>query len=249
MTMNTITLTRDKIHEGELILVNAVHPLYRERTEEPVPVNARYPDIRLNRKATGMLQALLERLAAENEIVPVSGYRSHEEQTEIYRKSLKENGAEFTRKYVALPDRSEHQTGLAIDVGRYLENIDFLCPDFPYEGICEEFRRLAPDYGFIQRYPAGKEKITGIAHEPWHFRYVGFPHSAVMADMGLTLEEYIAFIKRYSPERRLIYRNTEVFFFPAAAPYTEIRLPEDALYQVSGNNTDGFIVTVWGESR
>lgn len=249
MTMNTITLTRDKIHEGELILVNAVHPLHRERTEELMPVNARYPDILLNRKAAGMLQALLERLTAESEIVPVSGYRSHEEQTEIYKNSLKENGTEFTRKYVALPDRSEHQTGLAIDVGRYLENIDFLCPDFPYEGICEEFRRLAPDYGFIQRYPAGKEKITGIAHEPWHFRYVGFPHSAVMADMGLTLEEYITFIKRYTPERRLIYRNTEVFFFPTAAPYTEIRLPEDALYQVSGNNTDGFIVTVWGESR
>lgn len=247
--MNTITLTRDKIHEGELILVNAVHPLHRERTEELMPVNARYPDILLNRKAAGMLQALLERLTAENEIVPVSGYRSHEEQTEIYKNSLKENGTEFTRKYVALPDRSEHQTGLAIDVGRYLENIDFLCPDFPYEGICEEFRRLAPDYGFIQRYPAGKEKITGIAHEPWHFRYVGFPHSAVMADMGLTLEEYITFIKRYTPERRLIYRNTEVFFFPAVAPYTEIRLPEDVMYQVSGNNTDGFIVTVWGESR
>ena len=165
MTMNTITLTRDKIHEGELILVNAVHPLHRERTEELMPVNARYPDILLNRKAAGMLQALLERLTAENEIVPVSGYRSHEEQTEIYKNSLKENGTEFTRKYVALPDRSEHQTGLAIDVGRYLENIDFLCPDFPYEGICEEFRRLAPDYGFIQRYPAGKEKITGIAEQ------------------------------------------------------------------------------------
>lgn len=247
--MNTITLSREKIYDGELILINAVHPLHCVRTEDLVPVNAQYLDILLNRKAAGMLQTLLEKLGAKGEIVPVSGYRSHEEQTEIYRNSLKENGAEFTRKFVALPDRSEHQTGLAIDVGHYAENIDFLCPDFPYEGICEEFRKLAPDYGFIQRYPAGKEKLTGIAHEPWHFRYVGFPHSAIMADMGLALEEYIAFIKRYTPERRLMYRNTEIFSLPAAAPYTEIQLPEDALYQVSGNNTDGFIVTIWGDDR
>lgn len=247
--MNTITLTREKIYEGELILINAVRPLRCVRTEELVPVKAGYPDILLNRKAAGMLQTMLDALGAAGEIVPVSGYRSHEEQTEIYRNSLKENGAEFTRKFVALPDRSEHQTGLAIDVGICAEKIDFLCPDFPYEGICEKFRGLAPDYGFIQRYPAGKEKLTGIAHEPWHFRYVGFPHSAIMADRGLTLEEYIAFIKRYTPERRLAFRNTEIFFFPAVAPYTEIQLPEDALYQISGNNTDGFIVSVWGDSR
>ena len=192
--MNTITLTREKIYEGELILINAVHPLHCVRMEELVPVKAGYPDILLNRKAAGMLQTLLDALGAAGEIVPVSGYRSHEEQTELYRDSLKENGAEFTRKFVALPDRSEHQTGLAIDVGICSEKIDFLCPDFPYEGICEKFRGLAPDYGFIQRYPANKADETGIAYEPWHYRYVGVEAATRIRNENLTLE---SFLKKY----------------------------------------------------
>ena len=61
----------------------------------------------------------------------------------------------------------------------------------PYEGICQRFRELAPLYGFIERYPANKEAVTGIAHEPWHFRYVGRPHAQRMTDLGLTLEEYL----------------------------------------------------------
>ncbi len=114
-----------------------------------------------------------------------------EEQTQIYEDSLRENGGEFTKKFVALPGCSEHQTGLAIDLGLCKEEIDFICPDFPYEGICQKFRQMAPDYGFVERYPAGKEKVTGIGHEPWHFRYVGRPHARIMTDRGLVLEEYL----------------------------------------------------------
>ena len=84
-----------------------------------------------------------------------------------------ENGEEFTNQFVARPGHSEHQTGLAIDLGLKQPDIDFLRPYFPYKGICQTFRELSTDYGFIERYPAGKEAITGIAHEPWHFRYVG----------------------------------------------------------------------------
>lgn len=72
------------------------------------------------------------------------------------------------------------------------ENVDFIRPDFPYEGISQRFRELAPAYGFIERYPAGKERVTGIAHEPWHFRYVGTSHAKSMARQGLCLEEYLA---------------------------------------------------------
>lgn len=76
-------------------------------------------------------------------IVPVSGYRSLNEQMDIYNDSLKDNGEDFTRKYVALPKHSEHQTGLAIDLGLNKEKIDFIRPDFPYDGICGTFRRFA----------------------------------------------------------------------------------------------------------
>ena len=107
-----------------------------------------------------------------------------------YLQSLLENGEEFTNKFVARPGHSEHQTGLAIDLGLKQPDIDFLRPNFPYEGICQTFRELAADYGFIERYPVGKEAITGIAHEPWHFRYVGVPHAKIMVDHNWTLEEY-----------------------------------------------------------
>ena len=71
-----------------------------------------------------------------------------------------------------------------------MEHMDFICPEFPYDGICGHFRALAPDYGFILRYTKEKEAITGISEEPWHFRYVGVPHARIITDRGLCLEEY-----------------------------------------------------------
>ena len=92
-----------------------------------------------------------------NHIAPVSGWRSQEEQQSIWNESTEENGADFTAKYVAQPGHSEHQTGLAIDLGLRREKLDFIRPSFPYSGICEIFRQKAARYGFIERYPAGKE--------------------------------------------------------------------------------------------
>lgn len=70
---------------------------------------------------------------------------------------------------------SEHETGLAIDLALAGEEPDFIRPPFPDRGICRRFRQRCADFGFVLRYPAGKETVTGIAHEPWHFRYVGVP--------------------------------------------------------------------------
>ena len=125
-----------------------------------------------------------------------------------------------------------------------------ICPNFPYDGICSNFRHEASHYGFIERYPEGKENITGIAHEPWHFRYVGYPHSEVIEEQGFTLEEYINYLKNipYDGEHLIISddgRDMEVFYLPANQANTTISLPEDAVYQVSGNNIDGFIITLW----
>lgn len=113
-----------------------------------------------------------------------------EEQQSIFDSSLLENGEEFTRKFVALPGCSEHQTGLAIDLGLKQEEVDFICPEFPYTGICQKFRERAAAYGFIERYQKEKERITGISQEPWHFRYVGCPHAKIMEKYHLCLEEY-----------------------------------------------------------
>lgn len=245
-----ITLEKKYIYRGALILVNADHPLREEDEAGLASADMRFPDIRMKQSAANVLQFILQKISAGNSIVPVSGYRTAEEQTAIYDASIRDKGEAFTRKYVALPNHSEHQTGLAIDLGLNKEEMDFICPDFPYEGICEGFRRTAPDYGFIERYAEDKEEITGISHEPWHFRYVGYPHSKIMAESGLSLEEYILFLKGCQENRRLIWRQepgteTEVYYVPAAGEKTEILLPESGVHQISGNNEDGFIITVW----
>lgn len=248
--MKRVILPKEKIHVGMLQLVNALYPLECENEEEFVPANPNYPNILINCKVASALQLVLKTISSGNEIIPVSGYRSFEEQTKIYDDSLKENGEIFTKKFVALPGRSEHQTGLAIDLALNKEEIDFICPDFPYEGICEVFRQTAYDYGFIERYPKGKENITGISHEPWHFRYVGYPHSRIIQQKGVTLEEYIDLIKSFNNDHKMNFtedrdREFSIYYVPACGDKTEIQIQEDCFYEISGNNVDGFIVTVW----
>lgn len=248
--MNTITLNHEKIYSGNLLLVNAQYPLHSPSEKDLIPADYGYPSILMKRDAANVLQFVLSKISAGNDIVPVSGYRSAEEQTAIYTDSLRDNGTEYTKKFVAVPHHSEHQTGLAIDLGLNRKKIDFICPDFPYDGICGKFRAEASNYGFIERYPEEKENITGIAHEPWHFRYVGYPHSAIIKEHEFTLEEYIDFLKKYRFDgRHLTFcedeKDFEIFYVPADHTVTNIPLPEDSVYLVSGNNTDGFIVTLW----
>ena len=236
---------RGGIHNGLLILVNAEHPI--QHMERPVLAPA-VPgsDILLDTRAAAMLSGVISRIGAAGEIVPVSGWRSEAEQREIWDGSMRESGEEFTRKYVALPGCSEHQTGLAIDLALRADNIDFIRPEFPYDGVCGQFRALAADYGFIERYEAGKERVTGIAAEPWHFRYVGRPHARIMCEMGLCLEEYVEYLRAYPYPERLLEVRGEVYEAEVgfAGARDTLGLP-DAPYQVSGNNVDGYIYTLW----
>lgn len=174
-----------------LILVNRENPLRRFPDADMLePVLEEYPDVLMEHRAARALRALLEAIGNRGEIIPVSGFRTQAEQQKIWDDTLLERGEEFTRKFVAYPGCSEHQTGLAIDLGANLPEIDFICPEFPDTGIFGKFREKAADFGFIERYPKGKEAVTGIGVEPWHFRYVGVPHAAVMKAGGLVLEEY-----------------------------------------------------------
>ena len=245
-----ISLAQDKIYGGSLILVNASCRFRGKNDDLLIPVHDSAPDILLNRRAAILLSQLMEEIDGWRHIVPVSGWRSQEEQQAIWDDTVKESGLEFTRKYVAVPGHSEHQTGLAIDLGLKQEHIDFICPEFPYTGICQTFRDRAAKYGFILRYPAGKEHITGIGHEPWHFRYVGIPHAEIMAANGLTLEEYTDLLTRYpygdKPYRHISGgRDIYVSYIRAAEGETVLDLPESLPYSLSGNNRDGYILTEW----
>ena len=248
--MKQLILSQEKIHTGSLILVNQEHRFDKTSYDCPVPIPGITSDVLLNRSAGTLLSQLMQEIGGWQHIVPVSGWRSQEEQQSIWDDSLAENGQEFTRKYVALPGHSEHQTGLAIDLGLRQEHVDFICPEFPYTGICQVFRETAPKYGFILRYPDGKETITGIGHEPWHFRYVGTPHAEIITKYELCLEEYTDFLKQYAflDKPYLFADGKQTFlisYIKAEEKQTLLELPENLPYTVSGNNMDGFILTEW----
>ncbi len=232
----------DGTHGGSLILVNRDCPLAGSDWDDLMPVSEDFPRIQLRQEAALALRALLSEIRSGTEIVPVSGYRSRQEQVALYRESLVENGEEFTRKFVALPDCSEHQTGLAIDLGWNRPPIDFIRPDFPQDGICGKFRAQAGRFGFILRYPQGKERVTGIAWEPWHFRYVGRPHGEIIAEKGMVLEEYHQWLKGFTPASPLSWESGGEAYEIFCSPTLPVPLPET--WAVSGNNIDGYIVTL-----
>ena len=253
--MRTLTLRRNDIGRGSLILVNPSHPKRCEAVKENLmAVCPDYPGVFLERQAVSMLAQAMTAADCGNQIVPVSGYRTEKEQQSLYTDSLRENGRSFTQKFVALPGCSEHQTGLAIDLAENTPDIDLICPHFPYTGICQTFREKSVRYGFIERYPADCEHLTHIAHEPWHFRYVGYPHSELMREKELTLEEYIDYIKGfpYNGIHLQFYsaeRNFEIYYVSILPDrLAVIKIPDKTHYQISGNNVDGFVVTLWGNT-
>lgn len=243
--MRPLRLRREQTCQGPLVLIDRAHPLQEGAPPELVPVDRLHPQVLLERRAARLLAACIRSVGGGRTIVPVSGWRSRAEQQAIWDDTRAREGDAFTRQYVALPGCSEHQTGLAIDLGQRAEEIDFIRPEFPYDGVCGAFRQAAARYGFVERYEAGKEPITRIAHEPWHFRYVGVPHAQLMTERGLCLEEYTELVARQPLTCTLENgRRVRVFHVPCAGEETVFTPPEGCV-QVSGNNVDGFVVTCW----
>lgn len=192
---------------------------------------------------------MIDACEATDKITVVSGYRSSRKQRQIYESTLASHGEAFTASYVALPGASEHQTGLAVDVGLLDRELDYIRPSFSGEGASGVFRDLAPVYGFIQRYQEGKEEVTGIACEPWHYRYVGYPHAAIMEQRGLCLEEYTGYVKDFPwGIRHLCYedgeRVYEIYYVKATGEETDVPIVTGGSAEWSGNNQDGYIITV-----
>ena len=245
----------EMVHTGPLVLVNQAHPLEQEPDAAVLlPPDNRRPDILLEARAGTVLSRFLSDLGCTGEIVPVSGYRSRAEQEAIFFGSLRENGEAFTRSYVALPGCSEHQTGLAVDLGENLPDLDFIRPQFPDTGVFRTFRRRASEYGVILRYPEDKTNLTGIQFEPWHFRYVSWPHARLMEREGLVLEEYIRLLEDYpesGPHLRFQDRGRSFELYTVSRENLEDlsnRLPGDTLCQWSGNNSSGVVFTIWRDA-
>ncbi len=121
----------------------------------------------------------------------VSGFRSYATQASLYNRYSASDGQAAADTYSARPGHSEHQTGLAMDINS-LESAFANTPEGKW------LAANAWKYGFILRYPSGKESVTGYIYEPWHYRYVGEELAKSVYESGLCLEEYFGITSVYA---------------------------------------------------
>ncbi|SES87604.1 D-alanyl-D-alanine carboxypeptidase [Natronincola peptidivorans] len=156
----------------------------------PFPFEEDLPRKYMRKEAAKALESLFEAATEDNyTLFATSGYRSYERQKSIFQQRAAAQGEDVANRTSARPGQSEHQTGLAMDVTTYQVNYR-LTAKFgeTKEGIW--LAESAHRYGFIIRYPKGKEQITGYSYEPWHLRYVGEKLATYLYENHLTLEEY-----------------------------------------------------------
>ncbi|MGG4106976.1 M15 family metallopeptidase [Paenibacillus lautus] len=241
--VQTIRVTDEQVTRGNLVLVNKDHPLDQGAVPKDIVTLFENKDlmhgyvvldntIRLSRSVAEKFGDMVEAAGEDgvNRFMISSGYRDEGEQEQLYR----EKGSD----YALPPGYSEHNLGLSMDIGSTQQSID-RSPEGKW------LKEHAWAHGFILRYPEDKTEITGIQYEPWHFRYVGQPHSMIMKELNLTLEEYLDYLKEQSSYRTTVDgKEYEIKYVPVTSKDMEIEIPAGSEYGISGNNIDGIIVTV-----
>ena len=244
-------------------------------------VDSQYKGIQLNRGIISALSSMCEEMIAQNQetlgsytdkfgktvtdrILVSSGYRSKEYQQTLYDEAA-EKASPTGEVFVAAPGKSEHHTGLVVDMQIYTadtKTVDMRASEYAW--ICAN----AYKFGFVQRYADAKFDVTGISGEEWHYRFVDVPHAKYMTENDLCLEEYLELLKKEhsSAESEPLEIKTDigdflVYYVPAdRADITYITVPKEnkkisdafvsetsitsGMYTLSGNNYDGFIITV-----
>lgn len=150
----------------------------------------------MRKEAAGALEQMFAAAEIEGvELFAVSGYRSYDRQSEVFGAQVAQVGEEEAVKTVAVPGSSEHQTGLAMDISSRSVNLELT---EKYEETLEGqwLANNAHRFGFILRYPKGKEAVTGYNFEPWHYRYVGTEAAKIIFEKNITLEEYFNIVEK-----------------------------------------------------
>lgn len=139
------------------------------------------------------LRALFAAAEADGvELMLSSAYRSIPEQRALYESFVAEQGEEMAKIYVAQPQTSEHHTGLSVDLSSASAACEIDSNDCSLsQSDAAWLAERAHEFGFIQRYPEGKQPITGVGFEPWHYRYVGVTLAKAISQSDLTLDEVI----------------------------------------------------------
>ena len=178
---------------GEIFLVNRQFPISENYVPDTVVVNVSGTSRLMREDAARALEEMFAAAKSEAKIkfLTVSGYRSYGKQTLIYKNKVKNTGSkEKADEYVAVPGASEHQLGLAMDLGAKGVSSG-LNGSFGKTKAGKWLVENAHRFGYIIRYQAGWEDITGYNYEPWHVRYVGVKHATAMFEKNIPMEKYV----------------------------------------------------------
>lgn len=174
------------------VLVNKYHKLSNDYVPSDLEkINSKYQWLgrsnELRKDAREAFEKMCEAATKDNiYIYAGSGYRSYQTQLYLYNTYVKRDGFKAAETYSARASYSEHQTGLAMDIAN---KSGFISKnDKEYTWLVKNSYK----YGFILRYPEGKENITGYMYEEWHYRYLGTTLAKEVYDSGLTYDEYLA---------------------------------------------------------
>ncbi|GAB6555491.1 M15 family metallopeptidase [Bacillus mobilis] len=237
-----IEVTKEEIYKGDLLLVNKDYPVKKDSIRSDI-INVNHNSELVRgyvifdrnlRLSKGVVESFLNVVDAAGKdgvqhFLMTSGYRDFQEQSKLY----KEMGSDY-----ALPaGYSEHNLGLSLDVGSTQKKME-RAPEGKW--IEENIWK----HGFVLRYPKNKSHITGIQYEPWHIRYVGLPHSAIMQKEKITLEEYLDFLKEKKEISTDVEGKKYTVSYYKVSGNRKVNVPANKQYEISGNNMDGVIVTV-----
>ncbi len=253
-------MTSKQIHDGPLTLVNKNYRCYYNGDNVVSLYDVKNDTYAVSDTTVSVDKSITENvnqmfqdfysIYGESDVMIACGYRSSEVQQRLYDEEEKRTNTSQADAWVAPANYSEHQTGYAFDLDLLIENHG---TGISYDGLgnYQWINTNCQKYGFIVRYPQGKEKITGYEYEPWHFRYVGQAAAVYIMEQSITLEEYIEQIHKCSIEKplKIIDEESEktwfVYYVEAdTSGETEVSVPQDYSYEISGDNINGYIVTV-----
>lgn len=252
ISFTTVSLETASFHEGDLIVVNPTYAMAGEPTDQIIKLwekktaNYKLSDLsvtyseRLVPELNNMLDALYAS-ASSGALTISTGYRTVEEQQKAHDSKRNINGRE------PVGGCSDLNTGLSFTAWVYPSTEGKIG-----EGKFAWLSENCYEYGYIVRYPAGKSNLTGIdasADTYVTYRYVGTPHSYLISLNAYCLEEYVEFVTRFNVDSRYSFSREgvtyEIYYVKAAdGETTEIPVPVDCDYTVSGDNIGGFIVTI-----
>ncbi|MBP2002231.1 D-alanyl-D-alanine carboxypeptidase [Paenibacillus shirakamiensis] len=234
-----------QVHKGNLVLVNKRYPLDEVGIQPDIVTLAKRKELiqgyalmnenlRLSEHVAQLFKSMVLDAADDhvNHFLISSGFRTFKEQSRIF--------ADKGDAYALPAGHSEHNLGLSLDIGSSQGKMSQAA-----EG--QWLKEHAWNYGFILRYPQDKTEVTGIAYEPWHFRYVGLPHSVLMRKKNFSLEEYIEDIRHQKTmNAEVAGRTYTISYYPVSKTRT-IKIPLHQRYEISGDNQGGVIVTTYAK--